>query len=165
MSEVPLYPPVTFSIPFKVFPSRSDAGCGPAYIAECWRTTFPEGGGGGERERRRDGKKNDVPGYKLLVSRNVVPLGSGVWTCLYRGMLEKTRWSTHTPLPPLSRPCVCADTAARYKAVELGQWLQRHPEAGSSVPSCPRASHRPVTIHRARELEYTRHTKGWTPAF
>jgi hypothetical protein len=31
------------------------------------------------------------------------------------------------------------DTSARYRAVEPEQWLQRHPEAGSSWPSWPMA--------------------------
>jgi len=31
----------------------------------------------------------------------------------------------------------------RYRAVEPEQWLQRHPEAGSSWPSWPKASHPP----------------------
>jgi len=33
------------------------------------------------------------------------------------------------------------ETSARYRAVEPEQWLQRHPEAGSSWPSCPKASY------------------------
>ena len=32
------------------------------------------------------------------------------------------------------------ETSARYRAVEPEQWLQRHPEAGSSWPSWPQAS-------------------------
>ena len=36
---------------------------------------------------------------------------------------------------------VFQETSARYRAVGQEQWLQRHPEAGSSWPSWPKASH------------------------
>ena len=38
---------------------------------------------------------------------------------------------------------VLQETSARYKAVEPEQRLQRHPEAGSSWPGWPKASHAP----------------------
>jgi len=42
----------------------------------------------------------------------------------------------------LSSDDVFQETSARYRAVEPEQWLQRHPEAGSSWPSWPQASQR-----------------------
>ena len=42
---------------------------------------------------------------------------------------------------------VSQETSARYTAVEPEQWLQRHPEAGSSWPSRPKASHMDGSIH------------------
>jgi len=46
------------------------------------------------------------------------------------------------------------ETSARYRALEPEQWLQRHPEAGSSWPSWPKASHSPA-VPRARRYEKT----------
>jgi len=40
----------------------------------------------------------------------------------------------------LSSDNVFQETSARHRAVEPEQWLQRHPEAGSSWPSWPQAS-------------------------
>ena len=40
----------------------------------------------------------------------------------------------------LSYDDVFQETSARYRAVKPEQWLQRHPEAGSSWPSWPQAS-------------------------
>ena len=40
----------------------------------------------------------------------------------------------------LSSDDVFQETSSRYRAVEPEQWLQRHPEAGSSWPSWPKAS-------------------------
>ena len=45
------------------------------------------------------------------------------------------------PLQELSSDNVFRETSARYRAVEPAQWLQRHPEAGSSYPSWPQAPH------------------------
>ena len=45
--------------------------------------------------------------------------------------------------PPLSSDDVFQETSARYRAVEPEQWLQHHPEAGSSWPSWPQASSPP----------------------
>ena len=42
----------------------------------------------------------------------------------------------------LSSDDIFQETSARYRAVEPEQWLQRHPEAGSSWPSWPKASHK-----------------------
>jgi len=42
----------------------------------------------------------------------------------------------------MSSDDVFQETGARYRAVEPEQWLQRHPEAGSSWPSWPKVSHR-----------------------
>ena len=39
----------------------------------------------------------------------------------------------------LSSGDVFQETSARYRAVEPAQWLNRHPEAGSSWPSWPKA--------------------------
>ena len=50
------------------------------------------------------------------------------------------RNSAHAPAA-LSSDDVFQETSARYRAVEPEQWLQRHPEAGSSWPSWPKASH------------------------
>jgi hypothetical protein len=41
---------------------------------------------------------------------------------------------------------VFQETSARYRAVEPEQWLQRHPEAGSSWPSWLKASHQDSPI-------------------
>jgi len=41
---------------------------------------------------------------------------------------------------------------ARYRAVEPEQWLQRHPEAGSSWPSWPKASQNEHGAGRTRVL-------------
>jgi len=49
-------------------------------------------------------------------------------------------------LQPLSSDDVFQETPARYRAVAPEQWLQRHPEAGSSGPSWPTASH-PLALH------------------
>jgi len=42
------------------------------------------------------------------------------------------------------------ETSARYRAVEPEQWLQRHPEAGSSWPSWPQASQQVSDVAAAR---------------
>ena len=44
-------------------------------------------------------------------------------------------------IPMLSSDDVFQETSARCRAVAPEQWLQRHPEAGSSWPSWPKASH------------------------
>jgi len=46
----------------------------------------------------------------------------------------------------LSSDDVFQETSARYRAVVPEQWLQRHPEAGSSWPSWSKASHIFVSI-------------------
>ena len=50
--------------------------------------------------------------------------------------------TSHEETTVLSSDDVFQETSARYRAVEQEQWLQRQPEAGSSWPSWPRASHR-----------------------
>ena len=45
----------------------------------------------------------------------------------------------HLPAGGLSFDNVFQERSARYRAVEPEQWLQRHPEAGSSWPSWPKA--------------------------
>ena len=43
-------------------------------------------------------------------------------------------------LDVLSFDAVFQETSAQYRAVEPEQWLQRHPDVGSSWPSWPKAS-------------------------
>jgi hypothetical protein len=50
------------------------------------------------------------------------------------------RKGRHGGCPVLSSEDVFQETSARYRAVEPEQWLRRHPEAGSSWPSWPKAS-------------------------
>ena len=53
--------------------------------------------------------------------------------------LERCSHTTAT----LSSDNTFQETSAQYKAVSPEQWLQRHPEAGSSWPSWSQASHIP----------------------
>jgi len=58
----------------------------------------------------------------------------------------------------LSSDDVFRETSARYRAVEPEQWLQRHPEAGSSWPSWPQASHseEEMMTFESREVDLAR---------
>ena len=46
----------------------------------------------------------------------------------------------YTRLTPLTSDYVFQETSTPYGAVKPDQWLRRHPEAGSSWPSWPKAS-------------------------
>jgi len=52
----------------------------------------------------------------------------------------------------LSSDDVFQEISARYKAVEPEQWLQRHPEAGSSWSSRPRSSWRGLRAYPSHGL-------------
>ena len=58
------------------------------------------------------------------------------------GLFHKSICITLCALP-LRSDDVFQETSARSRAVEPEQWLQRHPEAGSSWSSWPKASHPP----------------------
>jgi len=57
---------------------------------------------------------------------------------LFHQMLGVLGRQWREELARLSSDHVFQETSARYRAVEPEQWLQRHPEAGSSWPSWPK---------------------------
>jgi len=64
----------------------------------------------------------------------------------------------------LSSGDVFQETSARYRAVEPEQWLQRHPEAGSSWPSWHEAPHSPSSTFRCRaRREQLERSQRWLP--
>ena len=64
-------------------------------------------------------------------------------------------------LSGLSSDEVFQETSARYRAVEPEQWLQRHPEAGSSWPSWPQASQMGAQTVVSRPLICTTQGPSW----
>jgi len=72
-----------------------------------------------------------------VLGRGAVSCERGIPVCAF----NKRFSGTAHQIVGLSSDDVFHETSARYRAVEPEQWLQRHPEAGSSWPSWPKASH------------------------
>ena len=66
---------------------------------------------------------------------------------------ERTVNHLQTGFRRLSSDDVVQVISTRDRAVAPEQWLQRHPEAGSSCPSWPEASHQPSTHNQKRGMD------------
>ena len=74
-------------------------------------------------------------------SNNIFKRGVADCKAILRSTVEHIWQVSPRSSSPLSSNDTSQETSARYRAVEPEQWLQRHPEAGSSWPSWPRGPH------------------------